>query len=56
MENKSRKERPLTVFNVLVVSVDLLFNFRGLGWAWHLSLSMEISTQYGQSITSFSNS
>ena len=34
METKSRKERPLTVFNVLVDSVDLIFNFRGLGWAW----------------------
>ena len=34
METKSRKERPLTVFDVLVDSVDLLFNFRGLGWAW----------------------
>lgn len=34
LENKSRKERPLTVSNVLVDGVDLLFNFRGLGWAW----------------------
>ena len=34
MESKSRNERPLTVFNVLVDSVDLIFNFRGLGWAW----------------------
>ncbi|KAH8989915.1 hypothetical protein EDB86DRAFT_1845785 [Lactarius hatsudake] len=34
LENKTRKERPLTIANVLVDGVDLLFNFRGLGWAW----------------------
>ncbi|KAH9038806.1 hypothetical protein EDB85DRAFT_2273009 [Lactarius pseudohatsudake] len=33
-EKKTRKERPLTIANVLVDGVDLLFNFRGLGWAW----------------------
>ncbi|KAI9431516.1 hypothetical protein H4582DRAFT_1242142 [Lactarius indigo] len=33
-EKKTRKERPLTVANVLVDGVDLMFNFRGLGWAW----------------------
>ncbi|KAH9038805.1 hypothetical protein EDB85DRAFT_1932291 [Lactarius pseudohatsudake] len=31
---KTRNERPLTIANVLVDGVDLLFNFRGLGWAW----------------------
>jgi len=34
MEKKSRKERQLTFSTVLTDSVDLLFNFRGLGWAW----------------------
>ena len=34
IEKKSREERPLTVSNVLVDAIDLLFNFRGLGWAW----------------------
>ncbi|KAI9443858.1 hypothetical protein H4582DRAFT_1042531 [Lactarius indigo] len=34
LETNSRKERPLTIANVLVDGVDLLFNFRGLGWAW----------------------
>jgi hypothetical protein len=34
LEKKSRKERPPTLFNVLNDAVDLLFNFRGLGWAW----------------------
>ncbi|KAI9443868.1 hypothetical protein H4582DRAFT_1042651 [Lactarius indigo] len=34
LERKSRKERPLTIANVLVGGVDLLFNFRGLSWAW----------------------
>ncbi|KAH9170114.1 hypothetical protein EDB89DRAFT_2244289 [Lactarius sanguifluus] len=31
---KTCNERPLTIANVLVDGVDLLFNFRGLGWAW----------------------
>ena len=34
MESKSRKERPLTISNVLVDSVDLIFNFCSLSWAW----------------------
>jgi hypothetical protein len=34
IEKKSRVERPLTIPNVLIDAVDLLFNFRGLGWAW----------------------
>jgi len=34
IEKKSRKERPLTVSNVLIDAADLIFNFRGLGWAW----------------------
>ena len=28
------EEQPLTFSNVLVDAIDLLFNFRGLGWAW----------------------
>jgi hypothetical protein len=38
-------ERPLTIPNVLLDALDLMFNLRGIGWSWSLEPFPKTSTR-----------